>query len=528
MIRMSSVIAASAASVSPRWWESMKRSSSSRSAALASGDAQSSRRPAGRLALHRVARPLQRAVDGRDPDLEQFRDVLRRPVEHVAQDQHRALARREQLDHGQERELDRLAREQRRVRLLVGRQQRVRVGLQPRDVAERAQRRHAPLLGLDRVQARVGGDLVQPRAQVLVVLELGPFAPRPQQRLLHQVLGVLEGSHHPVAVDVQFTPVTLGPRGELGFGRHGMLRRRLAETHRNGGNRSTLAACRCGPPTSSSPTSTVTCTCWTAPGTGATTMRASTCGCRAAPGSSSRCGSRRGAPSRRSTSTAGSTWPSSRSTSPRARSRWRRAAAARSRSASRPAPTARAGAPAPTTSGSSCGPARPPCRGPSSSAATATAAISATCPALLTDEGVQAVGTITGTRVRGDALRLDVHLAAWAKRTWERTIRCDGVVRWRATSEPFGHALLHAEHPGLLPFADERGGLSFRGRPPEPRPARARAARRARRGGGRARRVRGRDRGAARGRLRPAGERAGHAPAPLRQRRRGLRRRART
>ena len=89
-------------------------------------------------------------------------------------------------------------------------------------------------------------------------------------------------------------------------------------------------------------------------------------------------------------------------------------------------------------------------------------------PALLTDEGVQAVGAVTGTRVIGDALRLDVHLAAWARRTWDRTIRCDGVVRWRATSEPFGHALVHAEHPGLLPFADDRGGLSFRGRPPEP------------------------------------------------------------
>ena len=41
-------------------------------------------------------------------------------------------------------------------------------------------------------------------------------------------------------------------------------------------------------------------------------------------------------------------------------------------------------------------------------------------------------------------------------------------MRWRATGEPFGHALLHGQHPGLLPFADERGGLSFRGRPPEP------------------------------------------------------------
>jgi hypothetical protein len=89
-------------------------------------------------------------------------------------------------------------------------------------------------------------------------------------------------------------------------------------------------------------------------------------------------------------------------------------------------------------------------------------------PALLIDEGVQAVGAIVGTRVRGDALQLYLRLDAWARRSWRRTIRCDGVVRWRATGEPFGHALLHREHPGLLPFADELGGLSFRGVPAEP------------------------------------------------------------
>ena len=89
-------------------------------------------------------------------------------------------------------------------------------------------------------------------------------------------------------------------------------------------------------------------------------------------------------------------------------------------------------------------------------------------PALLEDEGVQAVGTIVGTRVRGDALQLYLRLDAWAKRTWRRTIRCDGVVRWRASGEPFGQALVHREHPGLLPFADQLGGLSFRGVPREP------------------------------------------------------------
>ena len=90
-------------------------------------------------------------------------------------------------------------------------------------------------------------------------------------------------------------------------------------------------------------------------------------------------------------------------------------------------------------------------------------------PALLTDEGVQAVGTIT-RHARRAATRCGSTSTSPPGRSGRgsATIRCDGVVRWRATSEPFGHALLHAEHPGLLPFADERGGLSFRGRPPEP------------------------------------------------------------
>ena len=89
-------------------------------------------------------------------------------------------------------------------------------------------------------------------------------------------------------------------------------------------------------------------------------------------------------------------------------------------------------------------------------------------PSLLHDEGVQALGAVVGTRVRGDALQLYVRLSAWKDRVWNRTVRCDGAVRWQATSEPFASALLHAEHPGLLPYADERGGLSFNGVPSEP------------------------------------------------------------
>ncbi len=89
-------------------------------------------------------------------------------------------------------------------------------------------------------------------------------------------------------------------------------------------------------------------------------------------------------------------------------------------------------------------------------------------PALLHDEGVHGHGRIVGTRVRGSALQLYVQIGAWWDRKWTRTLRCDGVVRWQATSEGFTTAILHAEHPGLLPYADELGGLSFNGVPAEP------------------------------------------------------------
>jgi hypothetical protein len=89
-------------------------------------------------------------------------------------------------------------------------------------------------------------------------------------------------------------------------------------------------------------------------------------------------------------------------------------------------------------------------------------------PALLADEELSAVGAIAGTERAGDALRLHVRLAGAPSRTWERTIRADGVVRWVVSSSRFGRATLHAEHPGLLPFTDEYGALSFHGRAGDP------------------------------------------------------------
>src|SRR6202044_719310 len=61
------------------------------------------------------------------------------------------------------------------------------------------------------VEAPIGGDLVQPSAQRRAFLgEPADALPGGQHRLLEGVLGVLEGSEHPVAVHLQPPPVGLG------------------------------------------------------------------------------------------------------------------------------------------------------------------------------------------------------------------------------------------------------------------------------------------------------------------------------
>jgi hypothetical protein len=90
------------------------------------------------------SRPLQSAVDGGNACLEQRSCFLSRPAEHVAHDQHRSLARRQQLDRGEERDLDRLPGHDHDVRLVVARgdslQQMVGIRLQPWKIC-RGQRR---------------------------------------------------------------------------------------------------------------------------------------------------------------------------------------------------------------------------------------------------------------------------------------------------------------------------------------------------------------------------------------------------
>ena len=67
------------------------------------------------------------------------------------------------------------------------------------------------------VQAGVGGDGVQPGPRRRPPLEAVPPPPRPQHRLLHQVLGLVERAQHPVAVRPQFPAVVFGQFGEGGL-----------------------------------------------------------------------------------------------------------------------------------------------------------------------------------------------------------------------------------------------------------------------------------------------------------------------
>ena len=146
--------------------------------------------------------------------------------EDVAQDEDGDLARRQQLQGGHEGQRDGFG-------LLVaglrpGRpaggalEEGVRKRLQPDGLVARGRHgrfelRHIPLPGraparrAARVEAPVGGDLVQPGAQRRAFLsEPADALPGGQHRLLDGVLGVGEGSEHPVAVHLQLPPVRPG------------------------------------------------------------------------------------------------------------------------------------------------------------------------------------------------------------------------------------------------------------------------------------------------------------------------------
>ena len=72
----------------------------------------------GQVLAHAGARSLQCAVHGVDGVPEQLGDLLGRPPQHVAQDQHGPRSRCEVLDGDHVRELDRLPRDGEDLRLL--------------------------------------------------------------------------------------------------------------------------------------------------------------------------------------------------------------------------------------------------------------------------------------------------------------------------------------------------------------------------------------------------------------------------
>ena len=127
-------------------------------------------------------------------------------AEHVAQDERSALPGRQDLESGDERQRDGLARlvpglrPRRGVRHAV--QQAVRVGLQPGHLAEPGgigrvgQRpgggRRPAAARPQRVQAAAGRHPVQPGTDRRPALETGQAAPGGQQGLLQRVLGILE------------------------------------------------------------------------------------------------------------------------------------------------------------------------------------------------------------------------------------------------------------------------------------------------------------------------------------------------
>ena len=202
--------------------------------------------------------PLQRAVHRGDGGAEQLGDLLRLPPQHLAQDEHRPLLRREVLQGADERQPDRLLGRGDLARVTLGDDATVGDRLDPRRLAacrERGplgdlrlaevHRPGPPLLAAQHVQADVRCDAIQPGPQRGAALERVVGLPRPDHRLLHGVLGFEARSEHAVAVGDQLAAVLL----ELAFERQrrrvgGGWRRHRSCDHGRPRQRRLRAACR--------------------------------------------------------------------------------------------------------------------------------------------------------------------------------------------------------------------------------------------------------------------------------------------
>jgi len=137
--------------------------------------------------------------------------------QHITEQQYGPLAGWQQLDGGQERQVDAFPQVILGLRLMVGQQAQAGVGvrLQGHDLHVGCVRRRRRRPGARKRggrpglkgQAPVGGDPVQPLPHRRAVLEPVQVPPCPHEDLLHHVFGILERSQHPVTMHVQLPQV---------------------------------------------------------------------------------------------------------------------------------------------------------------------------------------------------------------------------------------------------------------------------------------------------------------------------------
>ena len=212
-------------SMSPVSTASAKRPTMSRSS-LEFGSGARSRPAAGRRDSNAARARRSRLLTDGLAGLEHLGDLGGAEAEHVAQHEHRALLRREMLEADDERQRDRLLGLVARLRsgslVRDPLEQDVGVGLEPDRLAPAGRLGHLghPLVlraapaRPQGIQRAVGGDPVQPGTDRRASLELLEAAPRGEQRLLEQVLGVLRRADDPVDVQLELAPVGVGQLAE--------------------------------------------------------------------------------------------------------------------------------------------------------------------------------------------------------------------------------------------------------------------------------------------------------------------------
>jgi hypothetical protein len=170
------------------------------------------------------------AVDRDGRRLERLGGLACREPQHVAQDQDSPLSCRQVLQRRREGKLDPLSllvAGVRAERAAVEGEPLVRVGLEPDRLEHRLRRavvrvgrrrvvdrQHAFRAAFDCLQARVGGDLVQPGAKRASPLEPRQPPPGAEQRLLQRVLGVRHRAEHAVAVGLEREAIRLDELAE--------------------------------------------------------------------------------------------------------------------------------------------------------------------------------------------------------------------------------------------------------------------------------------------------------------------------